>query len=171
MKRIYVFTNTRERAPPESTTTSFSSSESLPPLSPRSPTVTLLLKRPFPYCFFGKYRGTFVVITLQRVRDNSAPRIIEVYMSREESEVLRVASLSLLPLPPLPSPSSLSLSIDLLEISFDTPRAGRARSRERHLPVQRARTDEHNHRLSPRSEELRHHIVVARVSAATSALP
>lgn len=71
-------------------------------------------------------------------------------------------------------PYESPLSIDLLEISFDTYRTTSpspyAAAREASLPVQRSRTDEHNHRLSPRSEELRHHIVVARVSAATSAL-
>lgn len=118
-----------------------------------SPLVTLLLKRPLPYCFFGKYRETFVVITLQRVRNNSTPRIIEVYTSHEKSTV-----------------RTSRLSIDLLEISFDTPRAGRGECFEASPGNARALTSITTG-LSPRSEELRHHIVVARVSAATSTLP
>lgn len=80
------------------------------------------------------------------------PRIIEVYTSHEKSDV------------------TSRLSIDLLEISFDTPRAGRGERFEASLGNARALTSITTG-LSPRSEELRHHIVVARVSAATSTLP
>ena len=141
MKHIYVFTNAS--APSESTTRSLGIFPSLsvflsfflalcfpylPSIS--SLLVIVLLKRPFPYCFFGKYRGTFVVITLQRVRDNSARRELSKFIRPMRSR--RYES-------PLDRPTR----------NFIRYTPGRPRRMLRGISRQRARTDEHNHRAVP----------------------
>jgi hypothetical protein len=115
--------------------------------------VTPLLKRLSPYCFFGKYREEPSSLLLCNESGITARRELSKFIRPMRSR--RYES-------PLDRPTRNFIRYTAAEVNAFKASSWR-----------RARTDEHNrHTGCPlRSEELRRHIVVARVSATTSTLP